>query len=184
MSYIRVTEDHTAQVERSIKGMIGKHVLIGIPEDEDARTKGEKIGNAAIAYINDNGSPKLNIPARPFLKVGVEQSFPKALKALKAYAVKAFKDPSQLDKGLAAAGMIARDAVKRRITSQQGFAPLSFYTLQARLKGGFHQGLRAAKWEGSFGGKKMKGGFSGTKALIVTGSLLNSITYVVKKRNG
>jgi hypothetical protein len=166
--------------------MTGRYVLVGVADNDNDRSEDPGIGNAAIAYINDNGSAKLNIPARPFMVVGVQQSLPKATAALKSYAKQALtkRDPSKIEQGMAAAGMIARDAVKKRITSQEGFAPLSFYTLQSRLKGGWFAGLKEARSSGSFGGAKRKGGFSGTKALIVTGSLLNSITYVVKKRKG
>ena len=164
MSYIRVTEDHTAEVLRSIEGMIGKSVLIGVPEAENPRSadpaaprSSGPIGNASLAYIHDNGSPKRNIPARPFLKVGVEQSFPRALKEFKVYAVKAFRDPAQLDAGLKAAGTIASESVRKRITSQVGFAPLGPATLAARRRAGI----------------KSK------KALIRIGSMLRSITYVV-----
>tara|TARA_R110000868_G_scaffold378292_1_gene643735 strand:- start:41 stop:475 length:435 start_codon:yes stop_codon:yes gene_type:complete len=144
--------------------MTGRYVLVGVADNDNDRSDDSGIGNAAIAYINDNGSAKLNIPARPFMVVGVQQSLPKATAALKSYAKQALtkRDPSKIEQGMAAAGMIARDSVKKRITSQEGFAPLASSTLAGRAGAGF----------------------SGTKALIRTGSLLNSITYVVKKRNG
>lgn len=156
---VTVKNDKTPAVLKSLKAMKGAQVLIGVPSSADGRS-GEAIGNAALAYINDRGAPSANIPARPFLVVGVEAGLEKATKALKVYAAKGLDNPEQIDKGLAAAGMICRDAVKARIVSQEGFKPLSPTTLK----------MRKAR------------GFTGTKALIVTASLLNSITYVVERK--
>ena len=80
---VRITKDHSADVLKAISLMGKSRILIGIPESEDSRKDGAPIGNAAIAYINDNGSPKLNIPARPFLRPGVEDSLPRVLAALR-----------------------------------------------------------------------------------------------------
>jgi hypothetical protein len=60
----------------------------------------------------------------------------------------------------ARAGIIAQNSVKAAIRSGEGFAPLAPATLAARKRAG-------AK---------------GTKPLIRTGQLLNSITYVVRPK--
>ena len=57
------------------------------------------------------------------------------------------------------AGLIAQNSVKATITAGEGFAPLAESTLAARKRRGV----------------------SRTKPLIDTGSLLNSITYVIRK---
>lgn len=156
---VTVKNDKTPKVIASLKAMKGAQVLVGIPDLTNGR-QGSGIGNAALAYMNDRGVPSMNIPARPFLVVGVESALPKATKALQVYAAKAFNNPLEIEKGMAAAGMICRDAVKRRIVSQEGMKAPAKRTIE----------LRKAR------------GFAGTKALIVTGSLLNSITYVVERK--
>ena len=83
----------------------------------------------------------------------------KAIEAMKKFAAQGLTDPAAVDKGLNAAGLIAQASVKNRIRNGVGFAPLSEKTLAQR------------KAQGK----------SGTKPLIRTGQLLNSITYVVKE---
>lgn len=142
----------------NIQAMMGASVLIGIPESENARNDGE-ITNAALGYIHENGSPKRNIPARPFLVPAVRQVAPRAVKILKEAAEKAMDDRLAIDKGLNAAGLLAQAAVKNWIRNGVGFAPLSQSTIDARKRNGAQ----------------------GEKPLIRTGQLMNSITYVVVK---
>lgn len=152
-----VVEDRTNEVIRNLKALESFHVVVGVPEAENARQDGP-IGNAVLAYIHDNGSPRSNIPARPFMIPGIRKATPKIIKVMAAYAAKGLDDPKQTEKGLSAIGTVARDAIKSVIVSQQGFARLSPRTLAARRRIGF----------------------SGTKALIHTASMLNSITYAVR----
>jgi hypothetical protein len=156
---VTVLKDNTAAVLRTVQEMASKRVLIGIPAEKAAR-KGDPITNASLGYIHENGSPARNIPARPFLKPGVEQAAPKCAAVLGKFAKTAFNNPSDIDKGLNAAGLIAQTSVKKRIVSGEGFAPLKEGTIAARKRSG-------AK---------------GTKPLIRTGQLLNSITYVVREK--
>lgn len=152
-----VTRDDVAKLLKNIEAMTGKQVQIGIPAEGNSR-RGDPIGNAAIGYIQENGSPANNIPARPFLVPGVEQATPKAIQQLKKAAAAGLENAEAVDRGLNAAGLIAQTAVKNRIRNSVGFAPLAPSTIAARQ----------AK------------GAVGTKPLIRTGQLLNSITYVVK----
>jgi phage gpG-like protein len=156
---IKVTKDNVDNMLEAVKAMAAKRVLVGVPSEETAR-RGDPINNATLAYIHENGSPARNIPARPFLKPGVEAAKPKLLTTLRLYAKQALTDKSAIEKGLNAAGLVAQSAVKNRIRSGEGFAPLKPGTLAAR---------------------KRKGA-KGTKPLIRTGQLLNSITYVVRDK--
>ena len=80
---------------------------------------------------------------------------------MKHYGVDALSTgPEAVDRGLTAAGQIAADAVRSQIVRQVGFAPLAPSTLRARAAAGF----------------------KGTKALIVTGELMRSITHVIRKK--
>lgn len=156
-SNVRIIRDDVNNVITNIQAMVGKRVLIGIPGENAGRNDGP-ITNAALGYIHENGSPAQNIPARPFLVPGVEEAAPKAIDALQKFAAQALIDSSAVEKGLNAAGLIAQAAVKNRIRNSVGFAPLSQKTIAQRVAN-----------------NKL-----GTKPLIRTGQLLNSITYVVR----
>ncbi|MGH8709731.1 MAG: hypothetical protein ACREVA_00155 [Burkholderiales bacterium] len=134
-------------------------VLVGIPEEEGRRSDDPET-NAAIGYVNEYGSPADNIPPRPFLLPGVEEAAPQVANALGRAVDQAFDSQTAIDRGLNEAGLLAQSSVKNRIVAQTGFAPLAARTLAAR---------RSA-------------GFAGTKALIRTSQLINSITYVVRSR--
>ena len=155
---MQVTVDITARVMVNIRELPEKRLLVGIPAEENAR--GEEIGNAALGFIHENGSPARNIPARPFLVPGMRDVEPQAVAMLEKPTADALTHgAAALEKGYERAGLVCQAAVKKRIVSQEGFAPLSPRTIAAR----------------------QRKGYKGTKALIRTGQLLNSITYVVRR---
>lgn len=156
---IKVTKDNVDNMLNAVKAMAAKRVLVGIPSEKAPR-RGDPINNATLGYIHENGSPARNIPARPFLIPGVEEAAPKAIEAMKKFAAQGLTDPAAVDKGLNAAGLIAQAFVKNRIRNGVGFAQLSEKTLA----------------------KRKAQGKSGTKPLIRTGQLLNSITYVLSEK--
>src|SRR5215467_2634573 len=89
---ITVTEDHTAELQSALDTLASIEVLIGIPAKEDQPHFDETGGeagpterreeeggggireNAVLGYIHEHGSPINNIPPRPWLGPGVEQS--------------------------------------------------------------------------------------------------------------
>jgi hypothetical protein len=155
---MQVTVDISARVIVNIRELADDKLLVGIPAEENAR--GEEIGNAALGFIHENGSPARNIPARPFLVPGMRDAEPQAVAMLEKPTADALtKGKDALKRGYERAGLVCQAAVKKRIVSQEGFAPLSPRTIAAR----------------------QRKGYKGTKALIRTGQLLNSITYVVRK---
>lgn len=158
---LKVTSDFTQDFNDIVKKFRNDEVLVGIPSINANRTEDQESGitNAAILAINEFGSPINNIPARPVMAIGIRNAQDQIAEELK----KACK--SALTKGLQAvdqyyerAGIVASNSVKKAINAQDGIQAPSEATLQAR---------RAQ-------------GFSGTKALLVTGQLRNAITYVVK----
>ena len=155
---VQVTRDIADKVLANIRAVPQKKLLVGIPAEENAR--GEEIGNASLGFIHEYGSPARNIPARPFLVPGVQDAEPQAVAMLAKPTGDALeKGVDVLVRGLERAGLVCQAAVKKRIVSQDGFAPLSPRTIAAR----------------------QRKGYKGTKALIRTGQLLNSITYVIRK---
>lgn len=153
---VSVTVDEAKKVIARIEAMTGKRVMVGIPDANAGRNEGP-MTNAALGYIHEHGSPARNIPARPFLVPGVNASTPRVVKVLRKAAGRVLEGREEVSKGLDAAGLIAQASVKNRIRNSIGFAPLSQRTLA----------------------KRMASGKRGTKPLIRTGQLMNSITYVV-----
>lgn len=148
--------DKMGELEKSLRELKKKSVLVGIPQEKASRPEeGEKINNAELAYIHTNGSPKRNIPARPFIQPAVESKkqqlgdkFGQAIKnALTG------KDPKpELEK----AGMIAQNASRAWFTNPaNNWMPNTEETI------------------------KRKGS---DKPLIDTAEMRKSITYVVKEK--
>lgn len=158
MKGMRITRDDSKQFLRAIQSMADKRVLVGIPDDKSGRDDG--MSNSVLGAIHENGSPANNIPPRPFLVPGVREVEEKCAATLRKYAENALAGNGTIDQGLHAVGLIAQTAVKNRIRNQVGFKPLEDSTTAARKRDN----------------KK------GTKALIRTGQLLKSITYVVRQK--
>lgn len=154
---ITITKDNTNIVLKAIQDMAKKHVLIGIPSANNSRNDGA-ITNASIGYINEFGSTANNIPPRPFLQPGVKKVSTQCAEVLKRSAQNILDGKDSIERGLNVVGTIARDSVKKTIVASEGFSPLAEKTLAQRARKGF----------------------KGTKPLIQTGQLINSITYVVR----
>jgi hypothetical protein len=194
----------------ALNKLASTRVLIGIPSDDPARrltmaqeganmmrggTAGHPtITNAALGYIHEFGSPARNIPARPFLRNGVEDSQPKWENYMQQAATAAMEGKDDvMDKALNAAGETAVLAVKAKIVA--GIPPpIKPATMAARARhsGGSNAAERAeraatrAAYRGFHeryeAGLETSAAGAGVTPLIDTAQLLNSITYVVKKR--
>ncbi|WP_336792472.1 hypothetical protein [Pantoea anthophila] len=162
-SGLTVRANKAQSILDALKALTNKDVLVGIPESKDERQdEGEgEFGNAGIGYINENGSPKQNIPARPHLKPGVRSVEQDYLPHLKAAAQKAMEgDADGAEMSLDRAGTVAANGVKRYITIT-GFIALSDVTLHQRRKRGR----------------------TGNKPLIDTGEYRRSITHIVRDKD-
>lgn len=158
---LKVTNDFLDQFNQIIKGFKNDAVLVGIPEAKSPRRelKGEPINNAAILAVNEFGSPMNNIPARPVMSIGIKKAQNEIANIFGMCAKKCLEDGlSALNFYYNRAGIIASMSIKKVINAQEGIKPPAKSTLEAR------QAI----------------GFKGTKALIVTGQMRNSITYVIK----
>ena len=159
---LTVTSDFTKQFNQVISRFKKDAVLIGIPASDEPRDDNDPITNAAILAINHFGSEEAKIPPRPVLTTGIRNA-QAAIAEQFAIAAK-----NVLSKGAAAletyyerAGIIAANSCKKVINDQDGLKPPSEATLKARKY-------------------ITKSGFKGTKALLVTGQVRNSITHVVQ----
>jgi len=159
-SGMTVRSDSAKSILDALKTLANKDVLVGIPESKDERDDGD-IGNAAIGYINENGSPAQNIPPRPHLKPGVRSVEQDFMPHLKTAARKALEgDAEGAVTSLDRAGTVAANGVKRYITIT-GFTPLADATIANRLRRGR----------------------TGNKPLIDTGEYRRSITHVVRDKD-
>lgn len=162
---VTVKKDKLADFKKSIESLTLNHVLVGIPAENAVREadpetgKEPEITNAAIGYIQENGSPEVGIPPRPHLVPGVRSVRDKIVKRFNAASKAALAGNTQVvERQLGAAGLEAATAVKNLIDT--GVPPeLAHSTLDARVRRGF---------------------FSMTP-LLVTGALRNSYTYVIRK---
>lgn len=159
-SGLTVRSDSAKSILDALKTLANKDVLVGIPESKDERDDGD-IGNAAIGYINENGSPAQNIPPRPHLKPGVRSVEQDFMPHLKTAARKALEgDAEGAVTSLDRAGTVAANGVKRYITIT-GFTPLADATIANRLRRGR----------------------TGNKPLIDAGEYRRSITHVVRDKD-
>lgn len=156
-STLRVTEDNVDLFNKSIKGLRSDEVLVGIPSTNSSR-QNDMNNNAAILAINEFGSPQNNIPARPVMTIGITKAQEEIAEQFKKAAQSIMNGKLEIDRYFNRAGIIASTSIKKVINNQEGIAPPSPYTLKLR----------------------QEQGFKGTKALIVTGQMRNSITYVVR----
>lgn len=162
MSILTMGPDRLAEVLARVDALAGKELLIGIPEAEGPRDDGSPVSNAAIGYINEYGSPQLNIPARPHLVPGVREALPVCISHMERAARAALQSGNGADAeaGLHAAGLAAVASVQRYLTKGTNFAALSAATLARRR----------AK------------GHAGDKPLIETGSYRRALSHALRPR--
>lgn len=157
-------EDFTKAFMNAVDALQVKRTLVGIPEEENNRGPGlegeeQSIGNAALLFINNFGSPANNIPPRPVMEIGIRNAQDAITEEMKNAAKRGLsKGGAAITQYFERVGIIASNSVKRAINDQIDIEPPA----ESTLKG------RQAK------------GFKGTKALIVTGQMRNAITYVVE----
>ncbi|WP_079218927.1 hypothetical protein [Herbaspirillum robiniae] len=160
-----IKQDNLKQVLEAISGLVGKDVLVGIPDSAPERRTDESgeptpPSNAVIGYIQETGSPANNIPPRPFLVPGVaevQDAISTRLGKAASAALAGDKDGAEVQMGRA--GLQAQNSVRARINN--GVMPeLKDSTIANRLRRGR----------------------TGTVPLIDTGQLRNSIIYVIRKK--
>lgn len=158
----RVTRDRVADSISAIRSIGVNRVLVGIPAENTFRKYDpenlQEPTNAMLGYIHEYGSPANNIPARPFLIPGIAMA-QEDIGTLLENSIRMTLNGRALDvdRALHRVGLLAQNAVRRRIT-EGPFIPLRPATLARR---------RAR-------------GREGTSPLIDTTQLRSSITYVVR----
>lgn len=163
-SGLTVREDNYAGVLDALKQLSGTDVLVGIPAGPPRDDT--PLSNAEIGYLQSTGATVeidaevVTLPPRPFLDMGIEDSRDKTTERLKLAAQSALEGKADVaSMHLEAAGQIASSASKAVIGAGDRLTPLSEKTKAKRRKNG-----------------------QDFKPLYDTHSLMDSITYVVRKK--
>lgn len=180
VSGLYVKTDNLKQVMDSINWLVACDVLVGYPDSGEARkpeelpstftAKGKRVRhfntmppevtNAYIAFVMEYGSPRANIPARPFMIPGIRAIRDRIESMLRRAAILALQGEQQKARVvLNQLGLIAVASLQRAITIGEGWPALSQRTLAARLARGVTR----------------------THPLIDTGQLRQHVTYVLRK---
>ena len=163
---IVTSKDKLKTITAAMGTLERNQVLVGIPAQNAPRTAAEakaqdaKINNAALGYIHNFGLPSKNIPQRQFLEPGIlNASDGISVRMEKAAQGALDGDSTAVKNNLSATGIIATSSVKMKISSNIP-PPLAESTLAARRRRGR----------------------TGTKTLIDTGQLRNSISFVIRPK--
>jgi hypothetical protein len=111
----------TDRIGKSLKELGKDRVLVGVPESKAARDD-PSANNAYLAAIHENGSAARGIPARPFLRPGVNKAQPQILKILEKACVDkiwdaVFERGDNSRRALSAIGIIAQNSVRKMFTN-------------------------------------------------------------------
>lgn len=202
-SGLTVRADNAEAVLSALRSLSKMDVLVGIPSDNSGREDGGSLNNAELGYIQSYGGTiqipertttvnrkiladgsfasngrfvkasksnfstihavkayTVTIPPRPFLDIGIEEAKSDIVGHLKNAGQAALS--GQLSSAVASlerAGIVASNSAKNVIQSGDKLSPLAESTLRSRRS-------RSRV---------------GEKPLYVTGALLRSVTYIVRK---
>lgn len=144
----------------SIDFLENNYVLIGIPEKTtDRQNSDNEDTNAQILYLNTNGSPINNIPARPVLEPALEddkENIEKRLEKVFDSVVNGEKDKAKAE--LEKLGMAEQNKVRSWFVDDKNGWPPNSCLVQK---------------------EKRRKGSTNPRPLIDTGELRKSITYIV-----
>lgn len=189
MNVVFRSTDNSKTILAAIRALSEKRVMVGVPADKAGRQPepGQptpEINNAELTYIMENGAPEANIPARPFLRPGVETAKDEITKGLEKAGRAAFAGhASEVDRQLTRVGLIAQAAVREKIT-EGPFVPLAPATIAARLRRG-----RKGQLDPSIYGKGAiasdeHAAATGMRPLVDTGQLRNAVSFVIRTMKG
>lgn len=178
-AHATITRDRTSSMLQDLERLTHKRVLVGVPEEKDdfktpkAMKEERTIGNAALAYIHDNGSPLQGIPARPFMEPGVANAKDKIdIELLAGIQDSLDGKVEEMERRLMRAGLIAQNSIKGIIREATDFEPLKQGTLTGRLRQ--RKNYKKMKEE-----RKQELRDSMTP-LRNTSSMLNAITFILE----
>lgn len=185
-SGVEVVLDHVQEVLKALTTLATNSVLVGIPDEKAGRKEGE-ISNATLGYLFENGVPENNLPARPSLLPGVRAVQPETIAGFKAAAGYALEGrEGALERELHRIGLRAQNSVRGIISA--GIAPeLAPSTIKGRIRRVKGKARRAKIDAAAAAGTpwSTQEGTAGIfTPLIITGSFLRSIIYLIRGPHG
>jgi hypothetical protein len=184
-AHLEVLEDNSDKVAAAIKRLANTTIMVGIPSDQEqphyyeggGQAKGTEkrtdipVGNANLGYIHETGAPGANIPARPWLAIGVRNSQREWVAYMRRAGQLAFAGKmDDAQKAWHAAGQKAVEGAKSRIESNIP-PPLSEVTVARRRQRSAGSTYRRQATTAD-----------DTTALIDTAQMINSVAYIVRYR--
>lgn len=181
---VKIIKGEETRLLTSLKQLADVEVLVGFPEGGPARRPDEDgdggdLTNAALGYIHDNGAPEQNIPARPFMKPGIEsvqKQLTNKLGQLAKATTRPKAPPNVVEMGLTQVGLIAQVGIQKYINAGID-PPLSDRTVQARAR----RGSKSAKAEMA-ARKAGRSPSTDAKPLIDTTQMRDAVNYVIRSR--
>jgi hypothetical protein len=171
---LSVKIDNVAAMLHAVDTLTSQKLYVGVPNTTATRPPdpddepGEPINNAQLAYIHNFGSPARNIPARPFMTLGVKDAQPQIEKTLFKLGQLALRgDAESVIKGFNALGLIVASMIQKRLIAGP-WVPLSEKTVEAKARRRKKRPITPAILD------KYR------KPLIDTSRLVKSITYVLR----
>lgn len=153
-------KESATEIINLVKGwkfFLETEVVVGITEDSNVGREGG-FTNAGLLYMHEQGVPSHNIPPRPVLQPAISQAevSRKISELMRDAMVEAMinGDVEKAEKNMHKAGMVGRDACKGYITGGN-LAPNAPSTIARK---------------------------GSSTPLVDTGSLINSISYAVRKK--
>jgi hypothetical protein len=152
-------QNKTKDTMKYMNDVKGIAVLVGIPQERNARPEDGSITNAELLFIHTNGSPKMHIPARPVIEPAVEDD-KVVISNLLGEAVKALLDGNKT---------LMREYLEKAGLEGQGASQDWFDNPKNNWPPNSPSVIKA----------KEKKGSTDPKPLIDTGELRKAITYIV-----
>lgn len=179
-SGVLVAANKAADITKAVRLLTGTDVLVGIPKGGERDSGGENGAdaptNAELGYIHEYGSPKRNIPARPFLLPGIRAAHAKIVDQLRDAGRKALQgDHAGAAKALERAGILGMNAVRAHFVDND-WPALAEATLKKRTPAQRDDDGNIVKR----GKSREESGR--TDPLQVTKQLRKAVTYVVRKK--
>lgn len=171
----------------TIEALNKNKVRVGIPENKNARQEGDKMTNASLAYIHQNGSLLAHIPPRPFMTIGLEKVRDRVVDILEDGARHAIEtnNPNIVIQAYHKVGTITADAMRDAIDSKipPPLKPATVARRRIRSAGSNYRRNASPLAQEAFNRWYARGQLpmseSPTTPLHDTGNLLRAITYVV-----
>ena len=166
---VRESGDGLDKLMQAINFMNSSKVCVGIPQENAQRSSKNGMTNVALAYIHSKGSPRMHIPARPFIEPGVESKRDEIAAEMYNAALAAIEgDMGSANGHLDAAGQEGEDGVKAMFGTGAPNAPITIH-------GGWMRNPVSGK-------PFYVVGKGSDNPLINTGALMNSVTHVIRSK--